>query len=416
MVAGTGPTVLIVGGGYAGVEVARGLGSRANVTIVSQENFLLFTPMLAEVAGADIDPRHIVAPLRELCPDARVVIGTATSIDPVAKSVIVQPPLGRPERTYRADALVITAGSVSADFGIPGVADWTLPFKTISDALRIRNRTISMLEEAAAEGDDLLTRVAVVGAGYSGVEVAAAVHDFMAGAKPRFYPTAPPPSVTIVDAADRITPTLPARLSRAAHQALIDRGIDILLGKKVTHVEGSGVRLEGGLLVPAATVIWAAGAEASPIARTVGLTTDRRGRIEVDGSMLAAPGVFALGDAAAVPDGSGGVCPPTAQHALRQGKYLGKNLPAILGGKPVAPFRYQMLGQFVSLGHRNAVGTVLGRQVKGLVGWFMWRSYYLFRLPTLVRKVRVSLDWTIDLFFPPDIAELPTSDLGPDAV
>lgn len=409
-------SVLIVGGGYAGVEVAKGLGDRAAVTLVSDDNFLLFTPMLAEVAGADIDPRHIVAPLRELCPDTDVVVGTATSIDVANRSVEVRPPLGRPTRTYQADILVITAGSVSADFGVPGVGEWTLPFKTIGDALRIRNRSISILEEAAAERDETLTRVAVVGAGYSGVEVAAAVHDFMAGAKPRFYPSAPDPSVTIVDAADRITPALPPELSAAADQALRDRGIDIVLGKKVTKVDGTGVLLENDLTVPARTVIWAAGAEASPIAAGLGLRTDRRGRIEVDGWMRAARGVFALGDVAAVPDGLGGLCPPTAQHALRQGKYLGEQLLAITAGDDVEPFRYEMLGQFVSLGHRNAVGTVMGRQVKGLVGWFLWRSYYLFRLPTLLRKVRVALDWTIDLFFPPDIAELPTSDLGPDAV
>lgn len=406
--------ILIVGGGYAGVEVARALGTDASVTLISEDNYLLFTPMLAEVAGADIDPRHIVAPLRQLCPDANIVIGRATDFDLDERTVTVQPPLGRAARTYRGDALVIAAGSASADFGIPGVADWTMAFKTIGDALRIRNRVISLLEEAAAEADPTLLQVAVIGAGYSGVEVAAAVHDFLAGAHPRYYPEAPPPSVTIIDAMDRITPDLPPRLSRTAEKALAKRGIAFALGRKVTAVDGRGVVLEDGSRIEARTVIWAAGLKPAIAPERLGVASG--GRLAVDGNMRLRDGVFALGDVAAVPDGHGGISPPNAQHALRQGRYLGSNLLDLLAGTTVEPYRYKMLGQFVSLGHRNAVGIVLGRPVSGFIGWFLWRSYYLFRLPTLLRKVRVALDWTIDLFFPPDIAELPTSDLGPDAV
>lgn len=406
--------ILIVGGGYAGVEVARALGTDAAVTLISEDNYLLFTPMLAEVAGADIDPRHIVAPLRQLCPDADIVIGRATGFDLDERSVTVQPPLGRAARTYRGDALVLAAGSASADFDIPGVAEWTMPFKTIRDALRIRNRIISLLEEAAAEADASLTRVAVIGAGYSGVEVAAAVHDFLAGAHPRYYPEAPAPSVTIIDAMDRITPDLPPALSRTAEKALAKRGIGFALGRKVTAVDGTGVVLEDGSRVPARTVIWAAGLKPAIAPEMLGIAAG--GRLEVDGNMRLRAGVFALGDVAAVPNGLGSTSPPNAQHALRQGRYLGSNLLDLLDGRAVEPYRYEMLGQFVSLGHRNAVGIILGRPVSGFIGWFLWRSYYLFRLPTLLRKVRVALDWTIDLFFPPDIAELPTSDLGPDAV
>lgn len=406
--------VLIVGGGYAGVEVAKALGRDADVVLISDDNYLLFTPMLAEVAGADLDPRHIVAPLRQLCPDANIVIGHATGFDLENRTVTVQPPLGRAARTYSGDALVLAAGSVSADFGVPGVDEWTMPFKTISDALRIRNRVISLLEEAAAEGDPTLLRVAIIGAGYSGVELAAALQDFLAGAHPRYYPEAPPPSMTIIDALDRITPDLPAALSATAAEALSTRGIRFELGKKVVAVDAEGVLLEDGRRIEARTVIWAAGQKPSIPADRLGL--EESGRLPVDGNMRLQDGVFALGDGAAVPDGHGGVAPPNAQHALRQGRYLGRNLLDLLAGTAVAPYRYEMLGQFVSLGHRNAVGIILGRPVSGYIGWFLWRSYYLFRLPTLLRKVRVALDWTIDLFFPPDIAELPTSDLGPDAV
>ena len=413
---GSRRSVVIVGGGYAGTEVARALGTDAAVTLISDTNFLLFTPMLAEVAGADLDPRHIVAPLRQLCPDADVVIGRAIGFDLDRRSVIVQPPLGRPARTYQGDALVLTVGSVSSDLGVPGVAEWTVPFKTIGDALRIRNRIISALEEAAAENDPALTRVAVIGAGYSGVEVAAAVHDFMAGAHPRFYPGAPPPSVTVIDALDRITPDLPDKLSRVAERVLAKRGVEFALGSRVDRVDQSAVVLENGSRIEAHTVIWAAGMRPGVTADDLGIDAPEQRRLPVDGTMRVAPGVFALGDAAAVPDGHGGIAPPNAQHALRQGRYLGSHLLDLLDGTDVAPYRYKMIGQFVSLGHRNAVGTVLGRPVRGFLGWFLWRSYYLFRLPTLLRKVRVALDWTVDLFFPPDIAHLPSSDLGPDAV
>jgi NADH dehydrogenase len=174
------------------------------------------------------------------------------------------------------------------------------------------------------------------------------------------------------------------------------------------------VTLEDDREIEAGTVIWAAGVRPGPLVESLGLPTGPGGRIQVDANMRAAPGVFALGDLAAVPDGEGGISPPTAQFALRQGRYLGRNLPALLQDRRIRPFRYQTLGELVSLGHRNAVGLVFGRPVTGLPAWFMWRSYYLWQLPTPLRKARVALDWTLDIVFPPDIAWLPTSDLGPD--
>jgi NADH dehydrogenase len=174
------------------------------------------------------------------------------------------------------------------------------------------------------------------------------------------------------------------------------------------------VELESGEQVRAATVIWSAGVRPPPIVETLGLPTGPGGRVRVDANLRAAPGVFALGDLAAAPDGHGGISPPTAQFALRQGAYLGRHLPALLADRRVPPFSYRSLGELVSLGHRNAAGLVLGLPVSGLLGWFLWRSYYLWRLPTLLRKARVALDWGLDVVFPPDIAWLPSSDLGPD--
>ncbi len=400
--------VVIVGGGYGGVEVARRLGDAAEVTIVSRENFLTFTPMLAEVASGDIEPRHITAPLRQLCPDATILVGEVMAIDTAARSVEVRPGLGNATVELVGDVLVLASGSVPADFGVPGVSAHAIGFKTIGDALMIRRRLLGLLEAAAHSGDAAQSSVIVVGAGYSGSELASGLADFLGEVIPRYYPTAPAGRVALVDALDRPVPTLPPRLSRAATRALQRRGVGLLLGSRVAQVTAGGVVLEDGRTVEAATTVWSAGVAPGP---PVSALHDGK-RIPTDRSMKIAPGVYALGDAAAVPDGKGGVCPPTAQAALAQGRWLGRHLRN--EGRRGKPFRYRTKGQLVSLGHRNAVGTIFGLRVAGWPAWWLWRTYYLLRLPTLLRKVRVALDWTLDLFFPPDIAAIPSGDLGPD--
>lgn len=407
------PSVIVVGGGFAGMAVARRLDDRAQVTIVSDQNFQLFSPMLAEVASGDLDPRHIITPIRQLAPRARIVSGRAEKIDVASRTVQVSRPFGLEPIVLSADALVLSLGSIPATFGIEGVDEWALPFKTIGDALRIRNRIIALLESATEEPDSRLTHVAIVGAGYSGVELAGSLADFLGEASRRYFTSAPKPRVTVVDAVDRVTPALSPRLSRSAERALVRRGVDLVLGQKVESVTSAGLVLESGRTVDAATVVWAAGVQPNPMAADLGLPTER-GRIVVDGRLMAAPGVFVVGDVGLVPDGRGAISPPTAQFALRQGKYLGRNLPRLLAGERVPAFRYRTLGELVSLGHRNAVGKVAGIPVSGFIGWFCWRTYYLMRLPGWLRKIRVSLDWTLDLLFPPDVAWLPSSDLGHD--
>jgi NADH:ubiquinone reductase (H+-translocating) len=406
------PRVLILGGGFGGVTTARALGDRARVTIVSDDNFLLFTPMLAEVAAGDVDPRHIVAPIRELCPDARLVVGTVEHVDVAARRAEVTPLLGGDPVTLEADALVLAMGSTPATFGVAGVDEAAVGFKTIGDALTIRNRLVALMERSNESPVPHATTVAVVGAGYSGAELAAALSDFLRSAR-RFYPASPAPRVVLIDAVDRVAPMLPGRLSGRAEKALRRRGVELRLGTAVSAVEHGAVRFEDGGSVAAATVVWAAGVRPHPLVAGLGLPTDGRGRLSVDGTMRAAPGVFALGDLAAVPDGRGDTSPPTAQFALRQGRWLGEHLPGLLEGAQPPPFRYRSKGQLVSLGHRNAVGVALGVPVSGFPGWFAWRTYYLSRLPTLLRKARVAADWTLDLLFPPDVALLPSSELGP---
>lgn len=395
------------------MAVARRLEDRARVTVVSDQNFQLFTPMLAEVAAGDLDPRHIITPIRQLAPRARVVSGVAESIDVGSRTVRVARPFGLEPVDLNGDAIVVAAGSVSATFGVEGVDEWALPFKSIGDSLRIRNRILALLETSTEEADRRLTHVAVVGAGYSGAELAAALADFLGEASRRFFTSAPRPAVTLIDAVDRVAPAMSRSLSAAAERALTRRGVDLVLGTKVEAVTSHGLRLASGVEIEAETVVWAAGVQPHPLVGTLDLPMDR-GRLVVDSRLTAAPGIFALGDAALVPDGRSGVSPPTAQFALRQGRYLGRHLPAILAGSRVPDFKYRNLGELVSLGHRNAVGQVLGLPVSGFAGWFLWRSYYLMRLPSLLRKTRVAIDWTLDLFFPPDVAWLPSSDLGHD--
>ena len=405
--------VIIVGGGYAGANTARHLGDDVAVTIVSEDNFLLSTPMLAEVAAGYLDPRHIVTPIRQMAPRARSVQGTVVSIDAEHVSVVVRPPMGMADITLEADRLVIALGAVPADFGVPGVRENSLDFKTIEHALRIRNRILALLEASIIEPNESFTSIAVVGAGYSGAELAAALSDFAHDAARRFYPDAPPVRVTLIDAVDRVTPALTERLSAAAARQLEERAVRLALGKKVAEVDERGVVLEDGTRVKASTVIWAAGVKPNPLIAETGLPVER-GRLIVDGTMRASERVFGLGDAAAVPLGQGEISPPTAQFAVRQAKYLGDNLADIIAGGTVDPFEYSAQGELVSLGHHNAVGRIFNVPVSGLPAWFLWRSYYLLQVPSLFRRFRIAMDWTLDLVFPPDVARIPSSDLGPD--
>ena len=257
--------IVILGGGFAGTAVARGLGSRARVALISDDNYLLFTPMLAEVAAAEVEPRHILAPIRQMCPKARVVVGTVVAVDGWSGTAEVRSPITGRTRTYRGDALVLATGSRSATFGVPGVEENALAFRTITDTIRARRRVLSLLEESTERTDARLTHLVVVGAGYSGAELAASMADMMRAAVARFYRDAPPPRVTLVDAVDRVVPMLPERSSIAAAGALRDRGVSLVLGHRVTRVHNGGLDLEDGTTIEAATVVWAGGVEGAPL-------------------------------------------------------------------------------------------------------------------------------------------------------
>jgi NADH:quinone reductase (non-electrogenic) len=399
---------LVIGGGFAGGWVARYLGERG-ATIVSPENSMLFTPLLPEAASGTLEPRHVVVPLRQMCPHVDLVVGRATTVDHAARRVEVEALDERVSIGYRD--LVVALGSISRALPIPGLADHALGFKNLADAIYLRNHVLQRLEAADAATAEAhrsaeLTFV-FVGAGYAGVEALAELSDLVRDAL-RYYPAlrAARQRWILVDAAPKILPEIPTRLGDYAARQLLKRGIDIRVSTTLESVEADMATLSDGERIPTHTVVWTAGVKASPMLAQLGLPLDERGRVKVD-ETLRVDGhdhVWALGDGAAVPNAAtpGEVDPPTSQHALRQARRLAKNL----AGDERTPYRYRMLGQVATLGRYKGIADVLGLRLTGFLGWFVTRSYHLYQLPLLSRKLRVVADWTTSLFFRRDIAEL----------
>ena len=397
---------LILGGGFAGGYVARLLGA-AGATIVSPENFMLYTPMLPEAASGTLEPRHVVVPIRMMCPHAELLLGRAVGLDEAENLVTVESEIGSYAVRYRN--LVITVGAISRTLPVPGLAEHGLGFKNLADAIHLRNHVLHELENAAAERDlerrrEHLTFV-FIGAGYAGVEALAELSDLVRAAA-RYYPSLRKAQQhwVLVDAAPKILPEIPPRLGEYAARELTRRGVDIRVGTTLSSVDHRGVHLSDGTLIPTNTLVWTAGVRPAPFVSELGLPLDERGRVRVD-PFLRVEGrenVWALGDNARVPNGaSDEPDPPTCQHALRQARRLAKNLR----GEP-RPYRYRMLGQVATLGRYKGIADVLGLRFRGFIGWFITRTYHLYQLPLLTRKLRVVADWTTALAFRRDIAEL----------
>jgi NADH:quinone reductase (non-electrogenic) len=402
---------LIVGGGYAGSYVARCLGRRG-ATIVNPQNSMLFSALLPEAASGTLEPRHVVVPLRAMCPHAELVLGQATAIDLERRSVRVDSLQGLVEITYRD--LVVALGSISRALPIPGLADHALGFKDLADAIHLRNHVLQRLEAADVAADEAQRRreltFVFIGAGYAGVEALAELADLVRDAL-RFYPSLrqTPQRWVLADAAPKILPEIPKRLGDYAARQLVKRGVEIHVETTLESVEAGAATLSNGDRIPTHTLVWTAGVRPSPELPRFGLPLDARGRVQVD-ELLRVQGhdhVWALGDAAAVPNRATPeeVDPPTQQHALRQARRLAKNL----AGEP-KPYRYRMLGQAATLGRYKGIADVLGLRFRGFPGWFITRTYHLYQLPLFSRKLRVVADWTTSLFFRRDIAEL--SSLG----
>ena len=396
---------LVVGGGYAGSYVARLLGPRG-ATIVSLENFMLFTPILPEAASGTLEPRHVVVPLRMMCPHAELLLGRAVAIDEAARMVRVEGEAGRFDIRY--ENLVLAVGSVPRTLPIPGLAEHGLGFNDLADAIHLRNHVLRQLELAEAAGDraERHLRFVFIGAGYAGVEALAELSDLVRDAL-RFYPGLRHTRQhwVLVDAAPKILPEIPTRLGEYAARQLATRGVDIRVSTTLESAEKGAVTLSDGERLETETLVWTAGVRPNPLAREWGFPLDDRGRVVVD-RFLRVDGrtnVWALGDCARVPNAATPEMPdpPTSQHALRQARRLAKNLTG-----DVAPHSYRMLGQVATLGRYKGIADVLGLRLRGFPGWFVTRTYHLYQLPLVSRKLRVVTDWTVALFFRRDIAEL----------
>jgi NADH dehydrogenase len=398
----------VVGGGFAGAYVARLIGQRG-ATIVNPDNFMVYTPLLPEAAAGTLEPRHVVVPLRPMCPHAELLLGRAIARDPEARTVVAETLGGTFEIGY--ERLVVALGAVPRTFPIPGLADHGHGFKDVADAIALRNHLLRSLESAAARLDPAEAErdlgFLFVGAGYAGVEALAELEDLARDAVRRSYPTlrGVRQRWVLVDAAPRILAEIPQKLGEYTHHYLEKRGIEIHVGATLESFDEREAVLSDGARIPARTLVWAAGVRASPDLERLGLPLDERGRVIV-GPTLQVEGsddTWALGDGAAVPNTRtpGRVDPPTCQHALRQARRLAKNLT-----RPPKPYGYRMLGQVATLGRYKGIAELPGVQLRGFLGWFVARTYHLYALPTFRRKARVVTDWTVSLFFRRDIVEL----------
>jgi NADH dehydrogenase len=413
--------IVILGGGFGGMAAARELeralprDANVDVTLVNRENFFLFTPMLHEVAASDLDLATIVSPLRRLLKRTRLFIGTVEDIDVGTQTVTVAHAGGQHRHELPYDHLVVALGAVTNFYDIPGLAERAVTMKSLGDAIGLRNQLIAQLEEAdfecaGTERRPLLT-VLVAGGGFAGVETVAAVNDFVREAI-RFYPniTQQDVRVAVVHPGAFLLPELGQELGVYTQTRLAERGVAVMLNTRVTGVNGSRTVLSNGLEVDARTVVWTAGISANPMLDC--LPCERsRGRLVVNAFLQSTttPNVWGVGDCASITDpATGQPYPPTAQHALREGACVARNIAAELAGKPKTAFSFSTIGLLAAIGRRTGVANVLGFKFSGFIAWWLWRTIYLAKLPRFEKKVRVALDWTLDILFAKDLVQFGT--------
>ena len=420
-----GPTrILILGGGFGGVYTALTLErllrhdlrrGAVEIALVNRENYMVFQPMLPEVISGSIGLVDTITPIRRLCPNTNLYMRTIEKIDIQRRRVVTAAGLGTRPCEIEYDHLVIALGNVTNFAELPGLVEHALPFKYLGDALTLRNRIIHTLEEADIEPDPQVRRAlltfVVAGGGFSGVEVVAELNDFVRAVARNFrHLNAGDIRVVLVHAGALIFPELPRSLAEFAQRLLSKRGVEIRLRTRLAGATAEAALLEGGERIATRTLVSTVSSAPNPLVAALPVKKER-GRIVVDGHLAVSdfPGVWAVGDCAFVVDaGSGESCAPTAQHALRQARHLAENLVATLRGAPKTKFAFTALGKMASLGHRSAVGEILGVRVSGFLAWWLWRTIYLMKLPGLDRKIRVATDWTLDLILPPDIVQLTT--------
>jgi NADH dehydrogenase len=410
------PHVLIVGGGYVGMYTALRLQKKlraelrrreVEITVVDPQSYMTYQPFLPEAAAGNLSPRHVVAPLRRVLPKATVLNARVTELNHEDRWAIVQPIVGPPKR-ISYDYLVMAAGSVSRTLPIPGLAEHGIGFKTIGEAIHLRNRVLAQLDIAATTDDEEVRRRALtfvfVGGGFAGVEALAELEDMARNAS-RYYDNVGIEDMrwVLVEASDRILPEVGPEMGRWTAEQLRGRGIEVRMRTYLDSVVDGQVELSDGSRFQSDTLVWTAGVKAAPVLRSTDLPLDERGRVKAT-EYLTVEGVvraFTAGDNAAVPDLSddGKLCAPNAQHAVRQAKVLADNLVRSLRGKTLKPYVHSSVGSVAGLGLYKGVAHVYGIKLKGVAAWFMHRTYHLSRVPTFNRKVRVLADWTLALVF-----------------
>lgn len=413
--------VVIAGGGFGGLQAAQRLCRKlppqsARITLINETNFMLYTPLLPGAAAGTLEPRHVVVPLREQLSDrVDLRVGRVLGADPDAKKIRMRT-LHGDVREMSYDHLIVAIGSVSRTLPIPGLAEHAVGFKSLPEAISLRNRVLQNFEIAetiddAAERQKYLTFV-FVGAGYAGLEGLAELQDFAVDVIDR-YPRCRVSGMRwmLVDAADRVMPEIKPQLAEFATRELRSRGIDIRTSTTLQEVTEDTARLSDGEEIPTRTVVWTAGVRPHPVLAQFGLALDDRGRLPTDKYLQVAgrDDVWAIGDAAGVPDPAKRrkeAAPPTAQHATREGKVVADNVAAAIGVGSRRPFRYRTLGVFVDMGRGKAVASTVGLRWRGRVAWWLARTYHLALMPGWGRRARLLVDWNIGLMFGRDTAEL----------
>lgn len=411
------PRILILGGGFAGAYCAQALEkkkvfTRADLLLVDRNNFLTFYPLLVEAGTGSLEPRHVVVPIRGFLKQTEFKMAEIANVDLRAKSVTYATGK-KTTHTARYDHLVLALGSVTRLPNLPGLDKYGFQIKSLTDAVRLRDRAIQMLERANATEDAeerrALLRLTIVGGNFTGIELAGEFQHFMETAS-RFYPNvaARECQVSVIEITDRILPALDRSLSAYAARRMRKRGIEILLEETIREVKPDSVVLKGRQTIPTKTVIWCAGVAPNPLISKLSVPVDERGYIlcERDLRVEGFESVWAIGDCAVNTDSEGRPYPATAQHAVQEAKYLAENLKRALKGSPTLPCDISSRGALAAIGCRTGVAKVFGVKLSGFPAWFLYRTAYLLKMPGWSRKVRVALDWTIGLFFSRDFVQL----------
>jgi len=409
--------ILILGGGFAGLTVAMELERKlardpsVEITLINRENFFLFTPMLHEVAASDLDLTTIVNPVRKMLRRVNFLAGGVDQIDLEQKRVIVSHGFDHHPHTFEFDFLVFGLGSVTNTYGLPGVQEHALTMKSLGDAMQVRNRVIAHLEEADSDCcekiESLLTFV-VAGGGFAGVETVAGINDFVRRALRSYrHLSAEMVRVVLIHSGPVILPELEESLGVYAQKVLAGRKVEIHLNTKIESFSGRAVRLTDGTIILTNTLVWTAGTSPNPLLEKIPCAKEG-GRLLVTEclELQGWPGVWALGDCSAIPDRlTGKFHPPTAQHALRQGKIAAHNIIAAIRGTEKKRFAFSTIAQLATIGRRTGVANILGINFSGFIAWWLWRTIYLSKLPRFEKKLRVALDWTLDLIFSKDLVQ-----------